>query len=80
MKASQIMDNTLGAFEMDFTLSSALEIFEKTRFAFVSIVANREDEKVRRQPVGWIEVPVVAESHVLKAPAHVPVPPYIHAS
>ena len=44
-KASQIMDSTTVALEMDSTLSSALEIFEKTRFAFVPIVANRETER-----------------------------------
>ena len=44
-KASQIMDSTLGALEMDSTLSSALEVFDKTRFAFAPIVANRDNER-----------------------------------
>jgi CBS domain-containing protein len=44
-KASQIMDSTVVALEMDSTLSNALEIFEKTRFAFVPIVANRDTER-----------------------------------
>ena len=44
-KASQIMDSTEGALEMDSTLSSALEVFDKTRFAFVPIVANRDNER-----------------------------------
>lgn len=44
-KASQVMDRTVGALEMDSTLSSALEVFEKTRFAFVPIVANSDNER-----------------------------------
>jgi CBS domain-containing protein len=40
LKASQIMDSFVGSIEMDSPLSTALEIFEKTRFAFVSIVAK----------------------------------------
>ncbi|HET7148784.1 MAG TPA: hypothetical protein VFI73_09835 [Candidatus Nitrosopolaris sp.] len=44
-KASQIMDITLGALEMDSPVSSALEVFDKTRFAFVPILANRENER-----------------------------------
>jgi CBS domain-containing protein len=44
-KASQIMDSTVGALEMDSTLSRALEVFDKTRFAFVPIVANRDNER-----------------------------------
>jgi CBS domain-containing protein len=44
-KASQIMDRTVGALEMDSTLSSALEVFDKTRFAFVPIVANSDNER-----------------------------------
>jgi hypothetical protein len=39
------MDSTVGALEMDSTLSSALEVFDKTRFAFVPIVANRDNER-----------------------------------
>ena len=44
-KASQIMDTTVGACEADSMLSSALEVFDKTRFAFAPIVANRDNEK-----------------------------------
>jgi len=44
-KASQIMDTTVGACEADSILSSALEVFDKTRFAFAPIVANRDNEK-----------------------------------
>jgi len=44
-KASQIMDNTLVALEMNSTLSSALEVFDKTRFAFAPIVAKRDNER-----------------------------------
>ena len=44
-KASQIMDSILGALEMDSTLRSALEVFDKTRFAFAPIVANRDNER-----------------------------------
>jgi predicted transcriptional regulator len=44
-KASQIMDSTVGALEMDSTLSSALEVFDKTRFGFAPIVANRDNER-----------------------------------
>jgi CBS domain-containing protein len=44
-KASQIMDSTEVALEMDSMLSSALEIFDKTRFAFVPIVANKDNER-----------------------------------
>ena len=54
-KASQIMDSTLGALEMDSTLSSALEVFDKTRFAFAPIVANRDNERdgeIGRQLIG----------------------------
>ena len=40
LKASQIMDSFVGSIEMDSPLSTALEIFEKTRFAFVPIVAK----------------------------------------
>jgi predicted transcriptional regulator len=45
IKASQIMDSTVGALEMDSMLSSALEVFDKTRFAFAPIVANRDNER-----------------------------------
>ena len=44
-KASQIMDNTVVALEMNSTLSSALEVFDKTRFAFAPIIANRDNER-----------------------------------
>ena len=44
-KASQIMDSTVEALEMDSMLSRALEIFDKTRFAFAPIVANRDNER-----------------------------------
>jgi predicted transcriptional regulator len=44
-KASQIMDTIVGALEMDSMLSSALEVFDKTRFAFAPIVANRDNER-----------------------------------
>jgi CBS domain-containing protein len=44
-KASQIMDSTVGALEMDSTLSSVLEVFDKTRFGFAPIVANRDNER-----------------------------------
>ena len=44
-KASQIMDNTVVALEMNSTLSSALEVFDKTRFAFAPIVAKRDNER-----------------------------------
>ena len=44
-EASQIMDSTVGGLEMDSTLSSALEVFDKTRFAFAPIVANRDKER-----------------------------------
>ena len=44
-KASQIMDSTVAALEMDSKLSSALEVFDKTRFAFAPIVANIDNEK-----------------------------------
>jgi predicted transcriptional regulator len=40
LKASQIMDSFVGSIEMDSPLSTALEIFDKTRFAFVPIVAK----------------------------------------
>jgi hypothetical protein len=39
------MDSTVGALEMDSTLSSALEVFDKTRFAFAPIVANSDNER-----------------------------------
>jgi CBS domain-containing protein len=45
-KASQIMDSTVGALEMDSTLSSALEVFDKTRFAFTPIVARDNERDV----------------------------------
>ena len=45
LETSQIMDSALGALEMDSTLSSALEVFDKTRFAFAPIVANRDNER-----------------------------------
>ena len=54
-KASQIMDSTAEALEMDSTLSSALEVFDKTRFAFVPIVANGDNERkgeVDSRPIG----------------------------
>jgi CBS domain-containing protein len=44
-KASQIMDSTVGALEIDSTLRSALEIIDKTRYALAPIVANREKER-----------------------------------
>jgi predicted transcriptional regulator len=44
-QASQIMDSTVGALEMDSTLRSALEVFDMTRFAFAPIVANRDNER-----------------------------------
>ena len=33
---------------MDSTLSSALEVFDKTRFAFVPIVANRDTREMEK--------------------------------
>ena len=57
-KASQIMDRTVGALEMDSTLSSALEVFDKTRFAFVPIVVNRDNE--RNMEIGSSSLVVVA--------------------
>jgi predicted transcriptional regulator len=44
-KASQTMDSTVGVLEMDSTLGSAIEIFDKTRFAFAPIVANSDNER-----------------------------------
>ena len=38
-----LLDSTVG--EMESTLSSALEVFDKTKFAFVPIVANRDNER-----------------------------------
>jgi CBS domain-containing protein len=46
-KASQIMDSTVVTLEMDSTLSSVLEVFDRTRFAFVPIVANTDNERDR---------------------------------
>jgi hypothetical protein len=39
------MDSTVEALEMDSMLSRALEIFDKTRFAFAPIIANRDNER-----------------------------------
>ena len=44
-KALQIMDSTVDALEIDSTLASALEVFDKTKFAFVPIVANIDNER-----------------------------------
>ena len=49
MKASQIMDSTVEILEMDSMLSSALEIFDKTRFAFVPIVADIDDGRDKEE-------------------------------
>lgn len=51
MEASQIMDSNLEALETGSMLSSALEIFHKTKFAFVPIVANTDDEKGKEQEI-----------------------------
>jgi len=51
MKASQIMDSNLEILEIGSMLSSALEIFDKTRFAFVPIVAITDYEKGKEQEI-----------------------------
>jgi len=40
--ASEIMDSFVGALEMNSPLSSALEVYKKTRFAFVPIMAKKD--------------------------------------
>jgi len=41
--ASQIMDGFVMPLEMDSPLKRALEVFEKTRFAFIPILAKKND-------------------------------------
>jgi len=60
MKASQIMDSTMETLEMDSMLSSALEIFDKTRFAFVPIVTNRDDQRDKEQEINSNSMVVAA--------------------
>jgi CBS domain-containing protein len=43
--ASQIMDYFVEVLELDSPLSRALKVFEKTRFAFVPIVARKHDDE-----------------------------------
>lgn len=42
--AEQIMDDFVGTIDMDLPLSKALEVFNKTRFAFVPIIAAKNKE------------------------------------
>lgn len=42
--AEQIMDDFTGVVDMDSPLSKALEVFNKTRFAFVPIIRKNEEE------------------------------------
>src|SRR6478609_684693 len=42
--AEQIMDDFTGVLDMDSPLSKALEVFNKTRFAFVPIIRKNEEE------------------------------------
>jgi predicted transcriptional regulator len=43
-KASQIMDSFVMPLEMDSPMKKVLEIFERTRFAFIPILTKKEDK------------------------------------
>jgi CBS domain-containing protein len=43
-KASQIMDRSVIPLEMDSPIKEALEVFERTRFAFIPILTKKEDK------------------------------------
>jgi predicted transcriptional regulator len=43
-KASQIMDSSVIPLEMDSPMKEALEVFERTRFAFIPILTKKEDK------------------------------------
>ena len=63
LKASQIMDSFVGTIEMDSPLSTALEIFEKTRFAFVPIIAK--DNSVVAASLSIRDIlPLIAKSNI----------------
>jgi len=43
-KASEIMDSSVMLLEMDSLMKEALEVFERTRFAFIPIVTKKDDK------------------------------------
>jgi predicted transcriptional regulator len=43
-KASQIMDSSVIPLEMDSSMKEALEVFQRTRFAFIPILTKKEDK------------------------------------
>jgi predicted transcriptional regulator len=43
-KASQIMDSSVIPLEMDSPMKEALEVFERTRFAFIPLLTKKEDK------------------------------------
>lgn len=55
--AEQIMDDFAGTVDMNSPLSKVLKIFDKTRFAFVPIIASNSDKNIRsRDPTASQEV------------------------
>ena len=63
--AEQIMDDFTGVLDMDSPLSKALEVFKKTRFAFVPII--RKDEEAQAVIVASLSIrdilPLIAKSN-----------------
>jgi CBS domain-containing protein len=63
LKTSQIMDSFVGTIKMDSPLSTALEIFEKTSFAFVPIIAK--DNSVAAASLSIRDIlPLIAKSNI----------------
>ncbi|MGA9844139.1 MAG: hypothetical protein WBQ25_17690 [Nitrososphaeraceae archaeon] len=46
LTALQIMDDFTGSLDMNSSLSKVLEVFDKTKFAFVPITANNSSDKI----------------------------------
>ena len=46
LTALQIMDDFTGSLDMNSSLSKVLEVFDKTKFAFVPITGNNSSDKI----------------------------------
>lgn len=55
LTALQIMDDFTGRLDMNSSLSKVLEVFNKTKFAFVPITANNSIDKIGSTPDSTVE-------------------------
>lgn len=66
--ASQIMDDFAGTTDMVSPLSTAVEIFDKTRFAFVPIITRRTGYSLEEEAVASLSIrdilPLIAKANI----------------